>query len=237
MTELVGDEFLRAWWATVGCHLVLWRNGVYHRDINPSNLLYYRDEKGNVVGILIDFDLASTGRAQRITGAAPFMALDLLTDKALRGANVQHLYEHDAESFVWVLTWICLRYSDGKHLKNESLDKWLKGDAKTCRKEKGYLFFCSPSLLKDENYPPGKGHEFHLKIAQTYLVSIYAAWAMRDFERSSQWGLGPGKPMGLGEPMGPGAVFKKLFIDPIREEYRESVFAGQDLVALTGDRV
>ncbi|KAH7888350.1 hypothetical protein F5I97DRAFT_684837 [Phlebopus sp. FC_14] len=60
ITELYGDEFLRAFWVTVRCHLVLWQNGVYHRDVSPSNLMYYRDDVGNVVGVLNDFDLAST---------------------------------------------------------------------------------------------------------------------------------------------------------------------------------
>ncbi|KAH7891036.1 hypothetical protein F5I97DRAFT_1798619, partial [Phlebopus sp. FC_14] len=88
-------------------HLMLWKNGVYHQDISPSKLMYYHDKNGNVVGILIDFDLTSSDGAQHITRAAPFMALNLLTDEALRG-EVQHLYEHDTESFIWVLTWISL---------------------------------------------------------------------------------------------------------------------------------
>ncbi|KAH7891080.1 hypothetical protein F5I97DRAFT_128491 [Phlebopus sp. FC_14] len=131
ITELVGDEFLRAFWATVRCHLMLWQNDIYHRDVSPSNFMHYRDEVGNVVGVLNDFDLASTSdhaTGTERTGTVPFMALDLLTKPALRG-EVMHLYEHDAESFIWVLTWISLRYSNGKPLKNAELDKWLIVDA------------------------------------------------------------------------------------------------------------
>ncbi|KAH7891081.1 hypothetical protein F5I97DRAFT_1923642 [Phlebopus sp. FC_14] len=103
ITELYGDEFLHVWWTLVGGHLVLWKNGVYHQDISSSKLMYYRDKNSNVVGVLIDFDLTLSDGAQHIIRAASFMALDLLTDEALRG-EVQHLYEHNTESFIWVLT-------------------------------------------------------------------------------------------------------------------------------------
>ena len=47
------------------------------------------------------------------TGTIPFMAIDLLEKEAIQG-KVQHLYQHDAESLIWVLAWVCLRYEDGK---------------------------------------------------------------------------------------------------------------------------
>ncbi|KAH7891034.1 hypothetical protein F5I97DRAFT_1790852, partial [Phlebopus sp. FC_14] len=137
ITALTGDDFLRAWWDTVRCHFVLWTNGVRHRDVSPSNLMY-RIVDGMIVGVLIDFDLASLGdgvTGTERTGTVPFMALDLLTEEALRG-EVKHLYEHDAESFIWVLTWISLRYSNGQPMRNKALDQWLIVDAVMCRKEK-----------------------------------------------------------------------------------------------------
>ncbi|KAG2158567.1 uncharacterized protein EDB93DRAFT_1118945 [Suillus bovinus] len=61
------------------------------------------------------------------------MAAKLLTPEAMAG-KVEHIYAHDAESFIWVLTWICLRYEGGNLLsKNRSLEGWLKSDATRCR--------------------------------------------------------------------------------------------------------
>jgi hypothetical protein len=63
------------------------------------------------------------------------MAIDLLSDEAIEG-KAKHLYRHDAESFIWVLTWVCLRYEDGKLRSSRPLDEWLKADAKQCREKK-----------------------------------------------------------------------------------------------------
>ncbi|KAG1799527.1 uncharacterized protein BJ212DRAFT_1251972, partial [Suillus subaureus] len=60
-------------------------------------------------GILNDFDLSSTQDSpsgQEHTGTVPFMAIELLMKEAIEG-QVKHLYQHDAESFIWVLTWVC----------------------------------------------------------------------------------------------------------------------------------
>ncbi|OAX31445.1 hypothetical protein K503DRAFT_777572, partial [Rhizopogon vinicolor AM-OR11-026] len=58
ITQLTEDNFLRAWWHAVECHRILWEKGVRHRDISPSNLMFYyfRDSSGRdvVVGVLND---------------------------------------------------------------------------------------------------------------------------------------------------------------------------------------
>ncbi|KAG2090519.1 hypothetical protein BD769DRAFT_1524974 [Suillus cothurnatus] len=41
ITALSGDEFLLAWWEVVKCHRTLWKKGVHHRDVSPSNLMGY----------------------------------------------------------------------------------------------------------------------------------------------------------------------------------------------------
>ncbi|KAG0694107.1 hypothetical protein DFH29DRAFT_1006643 [Suillus ampliporus] len=108
ITTLTGMEFLSAWWQVVICHRALWKNGVRHRDVSPSNLMVYK--LGDLwIGVLNDYDLSSTqnhspsGRER--TGTVPFMALDLLTKQAIAG-EVEHLYQHDAESLIWVLGWV-----------------------------------------------------------------------------------------------------------------------------------
>ncbi|KAH7891059.1 hypothetical protein F5I97DRAFT_1827023 [Phlebopus sp. FC_14] len=215
ITALTGDDFLRAWWDTVRCHFVLWTNGVRHRDVSPSNLMY-RIVNGKIVGVLNDFDLASLGdgvTGTERTGTVPFMALDLLTEKALRG-EVTHLYEHDAESFIWVLTWISLRYSNGKPMKNKALDQWLIVDAVRCGQQKSAFLLQSRDLLDNKNYPPGKGHEYHWKIVYNYLGALQ--------DRSSSK---PRPDPLLGEslkpmpPEEPETVFKKIFIDPINKQH------------------
>ncbi|KAG9310654.1 hypothetical protein JVU11DRAFT_9234 [Chiua virens] len=142
ITELDGDPLLTCWWHAVKCHLALWKNGVRHRDVSANNLMVkYRDNKA--IGVLNDYDLATTKdhvTGNQRTGTVPFMALNLLTKDGLAG-EVKHLYAHDAESFMWVLLWISLRYEKGK-LRSDShrpLDQWLKVDAVGCGEKKSGL--------------------------------------------------------------------------------------------------
>ena len=64
-------------------------------------------------GVLNDFDLArlrsTKGKpsGKDNTGTMPFLALDLLNEKAFKGL-VPRLYRHDAESFAWCLVYICI---------------------------------------------------------------------------------------------------------------------------------
>ncbi|KAG8858349.1 hypothetical protein FRB91_009934 [Serendipita sp. 411] len=89
-------------------HRRLWELGIQHRDISAGNLLYWKDEKGHVYGTLADFDLSSlsgerSNNKQR-TGTLPFMAVDLLH----ASRSIIHKYEHDVESFFWVLVYVVL---------------------------------------------------------------------------------------------------------------------------------
>ncbi|KAG0693398.1 hypothetical protein DFH29DRAFT_1084235 [Suillus ampliporus] len=142
ITTLSGVEFLMAWWEVVRCHYALWKKGVRHRDVSPSNIMVYKTPDGRFIGVLNDYDLSSTQctpRGNERTGTVPFMAISLLTPKAIAG-KVEHLYRHDAESLVWVLVWVCVRYEGGELLsKGRPLDDWLKADATGCLKEKSDL--------------------------------------------------------------------------------------------------
>jgi len=104
--------------------------------------MHYNDKVLCLMGVLNDYDLSSLANAQspqgnERTGTIPFMALDLLTEKGQRG-EVQHLYRHDLESFMWVLVWVAWRYKDGQLLprKIRPLDKWATVDAEQCDQEK-----------------------------------------------------------------------------------------------------
>ena len=117
---------------------MLWKNGVFHYDISPSNLMCSKDKSN---GVLYKFDLAmmdldQTGNEH--TGTIPFMVQALLTKGRLAG-KIRHVYVDDAESFVWVLTWISLCYKAGVLRNRPSLDTWMQVDATQCSKERSYF--------------------------------------------------------------------------------------------------
>ncbi|KAG1768849.1 hypothetical protein EDD22DRAFT_843893 [Suillus occidentalis] len=177
ITDLSEDEFLSAWWQIILCHYALWEHQVHHRDVSPSNLMVYKTSDGRYIGVLNDFDLSSTRETpsgQERTGTVPFMALRLLHKDAIEG-KVQHLYQHDAESFLWVFAWVCLRYEGGRLLrKGRPLDEWLKVDVKTCRKEK--LDF----LIEDRHdMIPSQSHKKNWDIAQICLDSLASYYSLR----------------------------------------------------------
>ncbi|KIJ10548.1 hypothetical protein PAXINDRAFT_101973 [Paxillus involutus ATCC 200175] len=137
--ELQGDELFDAWRQCVLCHYILWKAGIYHRDVSCENLMYYRVDS-NVVGVLNDYDLASLARednplGNERNGTTPYMAIDLLRADGQAG-NVKHIYRHDMESFIWVFIWISIQYKDGKLRDRGPLDAFAKVDARGCVKEK-----------------------------------------------------------------------------------------------------
>ncbi|KAK0211856.1 hypothetical protein IW262DRAFT_1412093 [Armillaria fumosa] len=90
---------------------------ILHRDISMTNVMYRR-RKGQVCGVLNDFDLSSfypllESSSLHRTGTAPYMSRDLL-----KPADVAHLYRHDIEASFYVLTMLCCRYEIGLSDKN-----------------------------------------------------------------------------------------------------------------------
>ncbi|KAG1741274.1 hypothetical protein EDB19DRAFT_1850970 [Suillus lakei] len=175
ITKLSDNMFLTAWWQIVVCHYAIWNKGVYHRDISPSNLMVYRTLDGRCIGVLNDFDLSSTqdcpsGREHTVT--IPFMANELLTKAAIEG-KVKHRYQHGAESFIWVLTWVCLRYRNGQLLrKGRPLDEWLKLDVNGCREKKTDFLFNGTHIIK-----PSRSHKRNWTVAQSCLLLVNEFYA------------------------------------------------------------
>ncbi|KAG2107426.1 uncharacterized protein F5147DRAFT_653300 [Suillus discolor] len=130
ITQLHGKELFDVWRQCISCHLTLWKEGVYHRDVSPGNLMWYwKDDKR--IGVLNDYDLFSLAdepgpRGNERTGTVPFMALDLLTKDGQQG-KVKHLYRHDLESFM-----------QGVILSRRlrPLDEWATLDAIACGEKK-----------------------------------------------------------------------------------------------------
>lgn len=175
ITSLSDPEFRDAWWQIVVCHYILWKGGVYHRDISPSNLMFYRLPCGHVIGVLNDYDLSSIqddcARGNERTGTVPFMSIDLLTLSGLDGA-VEHMYWHDAESFVWVFVWVCLRYKNGKLRRKRRLpfDEWLKVDAPSCAMLKSH--FLLVERRKYTRLRASASHQENWILAQAFLKLV-----------------------------------------------------------------
>ncbi|KAG2149146.1 uncharacterized protein EDB93DRAFT_1250070 [Suillus bovinus] len=130
--KLYGKELFDVWYQCILCHFTLWKEGVYHRDINLGNLMWYRIN-GRLIGVLNDYDLSSLAddpgpRGNERTGTVPFMALERLTPEAQRG-EVKHLYRHDLESESFLPG------------KSRLLDEWATLGAIACGKEKLFFLF------------------------------------------------------------------------------------------------
>ena len=148
-------------------HLALWKNGVHHRDVSASNLMY-QDGAENPVGILNDSDLAAItqgSRRKERTGTVPFMAISLLAEG--QAGQIKHIYAYDAESFVWVLIWVCACYDQGVLRRNPPLNAWLKVDARGCAEKKFYYLSYRSNAIT-----PGGGHEKNWLIAQACLDAL-----------------------------------------------------------------
>ncbi|KAG2051443.1 hypothetical protein BDR06DRAFT_1022663 [Suillus hirtellus] len=182
ITELHDHELFDAWYQCISCHLTLWKEGVYHRDVSPGNMMWYK-KNSKLIGVLIDYDLSALAddlrpRGNQCTGTVPFMALDLLTAKAQRG-DVKHLYRHDLESFVWVFTWISFRYDNGALLpaRLRPIDQWAILDAVSCGKEKqsfvNYL----------EDFRP-----LHIKtVIWCFILACFQVLDIEAFNRRKRW--------------------------------------------------
>ncbi|KKZ60850.1 hypothetical protein EMCG_04441 [[Emmonsia] crescens] len=85
---------------------------ILHRDISENNIIITdpKNADGNS-GMLIDLDLAkevgTRSGARHQTGTMEFMAIEVLL-------NVDHTYQHDLESFFYVLIWQCARHGWAK---------------------------------------------------------------------------------------------------------------------------
>jgi hypothetical protein len=138
---------------------------------------------GQFIGVLNDYDLSSlslkrdgpTGLER--TGTVPFMAVNLLTPKAITG-EAEHLYAHDAESFIWVLTWVCLRYEGGKLLsKNRPLEEWLKLDVLACAKAKTHFWSVRLSAMS-----PSESHEVSWRVIQKSFMKVHLLYTPMGYD-------------------------------------------------------
>ncbi|THH04311.1 hypothetical protein EW145_g5617 [Phellinidium pouzarii] len=103
---------------------------ILHRDISITNIAFYEDDEGNIIGILLDFDLASLPHqghdSRHRTGTAPFMAREVLNaaEKAYT-----HGVHHELESLLYILVWHGVGYKGYTLPKgtDDTLKEWRKG--------------------------------------------------------------------------------------------------------------
>ena len=130
-----------------------------------------------MIGVLSDYDLSSmksvpSGRER--TGTVPFMALELLIAEAIQG-DIEYLYQHDAESFIWVLTWVSLRCDGGKLLDEgpgRQFDEWLTVNAKGCRESKSDFLF---RVQRHVPIDPPSSHQYNWQIALSCLRAFFSS--------------------------------------------------------------
>ncbi|PIA12861.1 hypothetical protein COEREDRAFT_12083 [Coemansia reversa NRRL 1564] len=97
---------------------VLKERNILHRDISENNILFRRDESGNISGILIDFDNAVDSAAAQsyrqpiCTGTLPFMSLN-----NLRRFDVSHIVIDNIGSAMCLVVWLGIwRYFEHHYL-------------------------------------------------------------------------------------------------------------------------
>lgn len=99
----------------------------------------YRKEKNEVIGVLVDFDLAKRNGRRSTDGGRTlqYMALEILEVKAT-GTPYTHLYRHDLESFYWILIWFCNCIESGREIElyGSIFCHWKTGDYDLCYEKK-----------------------------------------------------------------------------------------------------
>lgn len=134
------------------------RAGILHRDVSENNIVLTDPDTNNgCTGLLIDLDRAiettkmSSGLLT-LTGTREFMAYGLLNAKPSKPAV--HTYQHDIESFFYVLLWVCgIRSWTNKKLNirvpspdplDSEFSRWNRGDLRDCA-----LIKCSHMTFPD----------------------------------------------------------------------------------------
>ncbi|KAK0463029.1 uncharacterized protein EV420DRAFT_1476790 [Desarmillaria tabescens] len=127
---------------------------IIHRDISPGNIMWRHNAKGDLCGVLNDFDLSTrlhaTGPSSvQRTGTLPYMAYELLISDE-NGNPPQHLYRHDIESIFYVILLRCCRYDFVTTLEHvipqrikvpSRFDEWCTTDREPLNDKKGNFWF------------------------------------------------------------------------------------------------
>ncbi|KAH8110012.1 hypothetical protein DFH11DRAFT_845208 [Phellopilus nigrolimitatus] len=110
-------------------HTLFVRLKMLHGDISISNIAFYRNDKNEIIAVLLDFDLASyfplKQSSNHRTGTAPFMAREVLN---LNDKDFTRALHHDLESLFYIVVWYSVGYKGYKiPKKGDILADWRKG--------------------------------------------------------------------------------------------------------------
>ncbi|KAH8111406.1 hypothetical protein DFH11DRAFT_1880016 [Phellopilus nigrolimitatus] len=110
-------------------HTLFVRLKMLHGDISISNIAFYRNDKNEIIAVLLDFDLASYSpfkqSSNHRTGTAPFMAREVLN---LNDKDFTRALHHDLESLFYIVVWYSVGYKGYKiPKKGDILADWRKG--------------------------------------------------------------------------------------------------------------
>ena len=202
-------------------HWCLWKKGIRHGDISLGNLMWDDRRK---VGVLNDFDLArfadqKGASGQDNTGTMPYMALDLLSVKGLRG-EIPRLYRHEAESFAWSL--ICLHFAtvEDEGGKNRTrnphpLDRWF-GDWRISRDAK--LKWPDPDEGKEKDVKKDKDPPLAYPETRDLASALHVYWLNRykkQFPNPSERADRPQLPADEPEEAEEEVLARKFNVDPM----------------------
>ena len=119
----------------------------------------YKDD--NKYGVLNDFDLSTimkpgdrnpNRQGLERTGTLPFMAMELLQNESFDG-KVPRRYDHELESFAWVLVWVSTCVVDGEDRERPWLLKeWLGNDNFEVCKSKAWFMRDQRSIPTTPDY-------------------------------------------------------------------------------------
>ena len=181
-------------------------------------------------GVLNSFDASQKSVSWKgYTGTLPFMALDLLSEKGIRG-EIPRLYRHDAESFSWVLTFLCVSIAKNKKGKNWTLTPnilhdwsgdwfgdWF-GDWVTCRNSRLEFKWQSQGILDAMLAYPN---------AKILARSLHGYWLDRYHQ---QFQSATTLPWRMVKVLGPGIIFP-----PYVEKDDDTIFRSVAVMALKSE--
>ena len=113
--------------------------------VGRSNIMFRCDKDGQILGIFIDFYLATVTDSSsvlfrnipssyEITGTLPFISVDRLTTQ-----DKTHWPRHDLEPFFWLIVLFTSRHHEGKVVDNPPLQEWYRYGAELLASTKAHF--------------------------------------------------------------------------------------------------
>ncbi|KAH9934139.1 uncharacterized protein B0H18DRAFT_902748 [Fomitopsis serialis] len=196
LTYLTGFEFVRGIIDCINCHKLLWigngKHRIEHTDLSFWNLgvcpfsLRVRVRDLDLARVVIVGQPSQPQGSER-TGTIPFMALDLLDDAYWKG-DLERLYRHDLEAFVWVTVYYAWAFNDeGVEDEASPVQAWLTNDYDLCRLKK-VTFLARQAIHELPDYKTSQGKDSTFGIVLSFARRL-SRWL--NIERSLQSATNP----------------------------------------------